>query len=138
MKHTHKLINFLLISELFLSIPAAYSGQGDSTRLLNPRITIGIIRQTGPAASPTAVAIFSVSNGRDIEITQRTSITGVVFQVNALYEITALLGEELFINGSVMNNLTFEQNFIAQNGGDEPGGSFSMAMPTCPRRSRGL
>ena len=45
----------------------------------------------------------------------------MVFQVNAFYEITALLGEELFINGSVMNNLTFEQNFIAQNGGDESG-----------------
>ena len=121
MKQTDKLINFLLIGGLFLSIPAAYSGQGDSTWLLNPRITIGIIRQTGPAASQPQLR-FLVSPTVVIEITQRTSITGVVFQVNALYEIAALPGEELIINGSVMNNLTFEQNLIAQNGGDESGG----------------
>ena len=85
MKHTDKLINFLLIGGLFLLVQPAFSAQGDATWLLNPPDN----NWNNPAnwtglAVPTAAAIFSASNVRDINITQRrTEITDVIFNVAA-------------------------------------------------------
>jgi autotransporter-associated beta strand protein len=124
MKHTDKLINFLLIGGLFLLVQPAFSAQGDATWLLNPPDN----NWNNPAnwtglAVPTAAAIFSASNVRDINITQRrTEITDVIFNISAFYDITALPGVAFILKGSVMNNFSFEQNFIAQNSGDSSGG----------------
>ena len=77
MKYTDKLLNFLLIGGLFLSVQPAFSGAGDATWLLNPADDNWNNQANWTSGVPTGAAIFSVSNRRDINITQqKTEITG--------------------------------------------------------------